>query len=114
MIRKAFVMEVNRAAHDEYARRHQPIWADLAQTLKDHGVCQYFIYLDPVTSQLFGYVEMENEERFAAIAQTEPCQRWWKFMSDIMPTNPDASPVVRNLKEVFSLCSCPLPGSAGR
>ncbi|MXG36744.1 L-rhamnose mutarotase, partial [Escherichia coli] len=26
MIRKAFVMQVNPDAHEEYARRHNPIW----------------------------------------------------------------------------------------
>ncbi|VEA43963.1 cytoplasmic protein [Salmonella enterica subsp. enterica] len=27
MIRKAFVMQVNADAHEEYQRRHNPIWA---------------------------------------------------------------------------------------
>lgn len=103
MIRKAFVMSVNAGQETEYARRHQPIWAELAAVLQAHGVHNYSIFLHPETRQLFGYAEIENEARWAAIAQTEVCQRWWKFMGDIMPSNSDNSPVARGLEEVFHL-----------
>ena len=103
MIRKAFIMSVHAGQEAEYARRHQPIWDELAAVLKSHGVHNYSIYLDPATRQLFGYAEIEDESRWAAIAQTEVCQRGWKFMGDIMPANPDNSPVSREVKEVFHL-----------
>jgi L-rhamnose mutarotase len=103
MIRKAFVLSVNAGSEAEYARRHQPIWDDLAAVLRAHGGHNYSIFLHPETRQLFGYVEIESEERWAAVAQTEVCQRWWKFMSDIMPSNPDHSPVGQSLNEVFHL-----------
>ncbi len=37
MIRKAFVMQVNPDAHEEYQRRHNPIWPELEAVLKSHG-----------------------------------------------------------------------------
>ena len=103
MIRKAFVMSVDAGREAEYARRHQPIWTELAEVLKAHGVHSYSIFLHEETRQLFAYAEIEDEARWAAIAQTEICQRWWKHMSDIMPGNADHSPVSRGLKEVFHL-----------
>jgi L-rhamnose mutarotase len=103
MIRKAVLMSVNPGQEKEYARRHQPIWADLAAVLTAHGVHNYSIFHDPTTHQLFGYVEIEDEARWAAIAGTEVCRRWWKHMRDIMPSNPDNSPVSRDLAEVFHL-----------
>ena len=103
MIRKAFVLAVHPGQEAEYARRHQPIWADLAATLKAHGVHNYSIFLHPDTRQLFGYVEIEDEARWAAIAETEVCRRWWRHMADIMPANPDHSPIARDLVEVFHL-----------
>ena len=74
---------------------------ELEDALFDHGVHTYSIFLDPATSDLFGYVEIESEERWAAIADTDVCQRWWRHMRDVMPANPDASPVSRDLREVF-------------
>jgi L-rhamnose mutarotase len=103
MIRKAFVMSVNAGSEEEYEKRHNPIWADLEQTLKDHGVHNYSIFLHPETRQLFAYAEIESEERWAAIASTEVCRRWWKHMGDVMPSNPDHSPVSAELKEVFHI-----------
>lgn len=103
MIRKAFVMSVNAGHEQEYARRHQPIWEELAQTLRAHGVHNYSIHLHPETRQLFAYAEIEDEARWQAIARTEVCQRWWKHMADVMPSNPDSSPRALDLKEVFHL-----------
>ena len=103
MIRKAFLMSVNSDEHTEYEKRHRPIWEDLASILKQHGVANYSIFLDDETSQLFGYAEIESEEQWNAIAETEECRRWWEYMRDIMPTNDDDSPVSRELKEVFHL-----------
>ena len=103
MIRKAFVMRVNPDQHQEYERRHRPIWSELEETLKAHGVLSYSIFLDAETSQLFAYAEIEDEERWEAVAGTEVCQKWWKHMADIMPTNPDDSPEARDLREVFHI-----------
>ncbi|HYC70689.1 MAG TPA: L-rhamnose mutarotase [Opitutaceae bacterium] len=103
MIRKAFVMSVNAGREAEYERRHRPIWPELEAVLKRHGVHNYSIFLHPETRQLFGYVEVEDEARWAAIARTPECQRWWRHMADVMPANPDHSPVSRELREVFHI-----------
>jgi L-rhamnose mutarotase len=103
MIRKAFRMRVHPDEHDEYQKRHNPIWNQLHQTLTDHGVHNYSIFLDAETSTLFGYVEIEDAAQWDAIAQTQICQKWWAYMKDIMPSNPDNSPVSRELTEVFHI-----------
>ena len=103
MIRKSFIMQVNKGQEVEYERRHRPIWKELADVLTSHGAHNYSIFFDPKTYQLFGYVEIEDEARWNAIASTPVCQRWWKYMADVMPSNPDSSPVSRELKEVFHL-----------
>ena len=105
IIRKAFRMSVNPGQETEYERRHRPIWQDLEATLIRHGVRTYSIFLDPITSDLFAYVEIESEERWAAIASTDECRRWWAYMHDVMPANPDNSPASRTLREVFHLRS---------
>jgi len=103
MIRKAFVMSVYPGGEKEYAARHQPVWDELAGVLRAHGSHNYSIFLDPATRQLFGYVETEDETRWQAVARTEVCQRWWRFMRDLMPANADGSPVSHALQEVFHL-----------
>lgn len=100
-IRKAFLMSVRVDCHSEYEKRHNEIWPDLVNALKKHGARNYSIFLEPGSSKLFAYVEIENEQTWQAIAKTEVCQRWWSYMKDVMETNPDNSPVSNELKNVF-------------
>jgi L-rhamnose mutarotase len=105
VIRKAFRMSVHAGREAEYERRHRPIWRELEDVLIAHGVHSYSIFLDASTQDLFGYAEIDSEERWAAIAGTDVCRRWWAFMKEIMPVNPDNSPISRELREVFHLTS---------
>lgn len=103
-IRKAFLMHVHPGNEAEYARRHQPIWPELAAVLQAHGVHNYSIFREPGGGgRCFAFVEIEDEARWQAIARTEVCQRWWKSMAHLMDTNPDLSPVATELSEVFHL-----------
>jgi len=103
MIRKAFRMSVNPDQQAEYQRRHSPIWPELEAVLKSHGVHEYSIFLDPTDSSLFAYLAIEDEARWDEIANTPACRRWWRHMREIMPSNPDDSPVSVELREVFRL-----------
>ena len=103
MLRKAFVMSVHPGCEAEYERRHNPIWPELEAVLRQHGVLRYSIFHHPGTRQLFGYVELEDEARWEAIARTPECRRWWAWMKELMPGNADDSPVSEPLREVFHL-----------
>jgi L-rhamnose mutarotase len=103
MIRKAFVMQVNPDQHAEYEARHNPIWPELEEMLKSQGVHSYSIFLDADTNQLFAYAEIEDEARWNSIAETEICKKWWAHMKEIMPSNPDNSPQVKDVREVFHI-----------
>lgn len=102
-IRKAFVMSVHSGCEQEYEKRHNPIWPELEQALKEHGASNYSIFLHPETGQLFAYVEIENEDRWNNIANTEICRRWWGHMAELMPSNPDSSPQSTPLRKIFHI-----------
>lgn len=103
MVRKAFLMKLKPGMQEEYERRHNPVWPEMAQLLKAHGVGNYSIYLDRQTDNLFAYVELESEQLWEEIARNEVCRRWWEHMEELMLTNDDASPVSIPLTEVFHL-----------
>lgn len=96
-------MSVHAGAEAEYERRHRPIWRELERTLLKHGVKTYSIFLHAETRQLFAYVEFESQAQWDAIAQTDICRGWWAHMREIMPSNPDNSPVAAELREVFHI-----------
>lgn len=103
MLRKAFVMSVHAGRESEYEARHNPIWPELAAVLRAHGAHNYSIFLHPETRQLFGYVEVEDEARWAAIADAPECRAWWVHMQELMPHHPGGRPLSSPLREVFHL-----------
>ena len=103
MQRLAFKMHLNKGQKEEYKKRHDEIWPELKQLLKESGVSEYSIFLDEETNILFAFQKVSGEGSSQDLGQTEIVQKWWKFMSDIMEVNEDNSPVMRVLEEVFYL-----------
>lgn len=102
-MRIAFRMSVHPSKQQEYIDRHNPIWPELEAVLKERGVNSYSIFLDRATNDLFAYAEIEDLEKWKSVAETEICRKWWESMAPLMPSNPDSSPVSKELEEVFSI-----------
>jgi L-rhamnose mutarotase len=103
MQRYAFKMTLNPGMRDEYRRRHDAIWPELADLLREAGIANYSIHLDEETLTLFGYLERRDDHAMADLPSHPVMRRWWDYMADIMRTNPDGSPVAVPLVEVFHL-----------
>ena len=101
MNRLAFKMHLNEGQKEEYIKRHNEIWPELAKLLKDAGVSEYSIFLDEETNILFAFQKVSGEGGSQDLGKTEIVKKWWTFMADIMETNPDKSPVTTELQEVF-------------
>lgn len=99
----AFVMQLNPGCEAEYKKRHDEIWPELVEELKQAGVEDYSIFLHPQTLQLFGVLWRSNTHSMDQLPAKEVMQKWWAFMGDIMQANPDNSPVAHELKSVFYL-----------
>ena len=87
----------------EYKRRHDELWPEMKAMIHEFGGKNYSIFLDRDTNILFGYIEIESEEKWAKSADTAICRKWWDYMADIMKVNPDNSPVSIDLVDVFHL-----------
>lgn len=103
MIRVASIMRVNPGQYDEYKKRHDALWPEMKEELKNHGYYNYSIFLDELTGMLFAYYETTDVEKSKDMANTEICKKWWAKMKDIMPSNEDNSPISVDLRQVFYL-----------
>ena len=101
MQRVAFTMKLFPGRADEYKKRHDAIWPELAGLLREKGIRDYSIFLDEPTDTLFGYLTIQNAEELNELPKEPLMRKWWEFMKDIMETNEDNSPVSISLKEVF-------------
>jgi L-rhamnose mutarotase len=99
--RLAFKMKVNPGVIEEYKRRHDQLWPEHHKLLKDAGISEYSIFFDEETNYLFAFQKQAGDQGSQDLGQTEIVKKWWKYMADIMETNPDNSPVSIPLEEVF-------------
>ncbi|MBP3359265.1 MAG: L-rhamnose mutarotase [Clostridia bacterium] len=100
---KGFKMKLYEGQKKEYEKRHNLLWPEMKEMIHECGGKNYTIFLDEDTLTLFGYIEIESEEKWAESANIDICRKWWDYMADIMETNPDNSPVSIDLKNVFHL-----------
>jgi L-rhamnose mutarotase len=99
--RIAFRMNLFPGQAAEYEKRHDEIFPELTRALRDAGVSDYTIWLDPEDHHLFGILTRTDDHTMADLPNTEIMKRWWKHMADIMETHPDNVPVQVPLKRVF-------------
>ena len=99
--RFGFKMKMLPGFKEEYRERHNKIWPELVRLLKNEGIGNYSIFLDEETNTLFAYQEQSGNSSSQDLGMTEVVKKWWKYMSDIMETNPDNSPVTVPLVQVF-------------
>ena len=100
---KAFKMKLYEGMAEEYEKRHNALWDEMKNMIHEYGGRNYSIFLDKETNVLFGYIELEDENKWSKSADTEICRRWWHYMADIMETNFDEKPVSVDLTPVFHL-----------
>lgn len=89
---------------EEYRRRHDAIWPEMKEVLREAGIRNYTIWLSG--QELFGYYECTKGLDYAARVQAESpvVQRWDAYMKDILIMEKDpvtgAQPL---LTKVFEL-----------
>ena len=99
----AFKMRLAPGRADEYRRRHDAIWPDLVAELRAAGIRDYSIFLDDDTDMLIGVLWRADDHAMDALPDKPVMRRWWDHMADIMDTNPDGSPVVTPLAQMFHM-----------
>ncbi len=99
--RFGFKMKMYPGFREEYKKRHGEIWPELVELLKSEGIGNYSIFLDEETNTLFAYQEQSGLASSQDLGTTEIVKKWWKYMADIMETNPDNSPISIPLEQVF-------------
>jgi L-rhamnose mutarotase len=98
----AFAMKMKPGCAAEYKKRHDEIWPELSQLLKDNGISDYSIFLEEETNTLFA-VQQQSGSSSQDLGTTAIVQKWWAYMADIMETNLDNSPVSIPLQQVFHM-----------
>ena len=99
----AFRMRLKPGTAAEYKRRHDEIWPELSQLLRQAGIHDYSIFLDEETLHLFAVLKLRAGNSRNELPQHPLMRRWWEYMRDLMYTHPDGRPEEWPLLPVFHL-----------
>ncbi len=97
----AFILTIRQGRIEEYKRRHDEIWPEMATALRASGIVYYDIYLHEPSSRVFGH--MLRERAPDPDAPEDPAiLRWRTYMADVLEMEGDR-PRREPIERVFHL-----------
>ena len=105
MQRVGFVLKVKADHLEEYKKRHEHVWPEMLDALRETGWHNYSLFLRP-DGLLFGYLETPDfEKALAGMAEKDVNTRWQTEMAPFFEAldgrRPDEG--MLQLEEVFHL-----------
>jgi len=84
----AWVLEVRPGYEEEYKKRHDEIWPEMLEALRDAGIRNYNIFRHGLT--LFGFFETDDLAASQKAISANPVNaRWGTWMAPIMKVEID-------------------------
>lgn len=103
MERYCFTFEIKPGQEDEYKRRHDAIWPELLDAIREAGVRNYSLFRRG--RQVVAYCECEPSAAasFGRLAESDVNRRWSEYFEDVIESLTDEQGELRSLVEVWHL-----------
>lgn len=103
MQRFCFTFQIRPGTEAEYKRRHDEIWPELVDAIKEARLSNYSLFRRG--QQVVAYVECEPDAAtaFGKIAGTDANARWSKWFEDVIVSLTDEDGELYELEEVWHL-----------
>ena len=103
MTTHAFKMQLKPGVVNEYRRRHDEIWPELAEAISAAGIYDYSIFLDEETLALFAVLKLRDGNGRDSLPKHPVMQKWWDYMAPLMEVEPGNRPKEWPLTPLFHL-----------
>lgn len=103
MERLCFSFEIRPGTEDEYKKRHDEIWPELVEVIKDSGFSNYSLFRRGTTITAYAEVAPDVATAFAKLGQSEANARWAKWFEDIIVALVDDNGNLFRADEVWHL-----------
>jgi len=104
--RVGFLLEVKSARIEEYKRRHEEVWEEMREALRQNGWHNYSLFIRD-DGLLFGYFETPDsfQSALAGMSRTQVNARWQEAMAPFFESleGRRADESMLELEEVFHL-----------
>ena len=99
----AFRMQLKPGTVEEYKKRHDALWPELAAAISAAGIYDYSIFLDEETLSLFAVLKLRDDNRREELPHLPIMKKWWDYMAPLMEVEPGNRPVEWPLVPLFHL-----------
>ena len=103
MERLCFTFEIRPGTEAEYKKRHDEIWPELVEAIKDAGFANYSLFRRGTTIYAYAEVHPDVETAFAKLGPTDVNARWSKWFEDVIVSLTDENGELFKLDEVWHL-----------
>ena len=103
MERLCFTFDIRPGTEAEYKKRHDEIWPELVDAIKDSGFENYSLFRRG--TQIVAYVECHPDvaTAFAKLGPADVNARWSKWFEDVIVSLTDEDGQLYRLEEVWHL-----------
>ena len=91
-------LKLKPGAYDEYKRRHDELWPELAKMMKDNGISMAIYRFN---DYLFVHGTAATADAWDRCDQDPITPRWNEYMSDVLETDDGGNLVVHSLPPAF-------------
>ena len=103
MERLCFTFEIRPGTEAEYKKRHDEIWPELVEAIKDAGFANYSLFRRGTTIVAYAECEPDVATAFAKLAPAEVNVRWAKWFEDVIVSLTDENGQLYLIEEVWHL-----------
>jgi L-rhamnose mutarotase len=93
------ILRLKPGAADEYKRRHDELWPEMAQVMGEAGISMV-IYLHE--DLLFLYATAPNQQAWEKVDRDPVTPKWDRYMSDLLVSDAEGKPWFKELRQMFS------------
>lgn len=98
MIRRVWLMRLKPGCEAEYKARHDAIWPELLDRMRENGIRNFTIHRRDLT-----LIAVQDRDAPGAAGDPDPVQwRWWAAMAPLMECHPDTRPIQTEVEDVFA------------
>jgi L-rhamnose mutarotase len=101
--RLCFTFEIKPGTEAEYKKRHDEIWPELVEAIKDAGYSNYSLFRRGTTIYAYAEVEPDVETANAKLGPSEVNQRWSEWFRDVIVSLTDENGQLYRAEEVWHL-----------
>src|SRR5688572_24701516 len=92
-------MKLKPGCYDEYKRRHDDLWPELATAMRNRGISMVIHRHD---DRLFVYGTAPSEQAWAEMNSDPITPRWNKYMAEVLETDGDGNIIFIPLPQAFA------------